>query len=391
MRELYLDCSMGAAGDMLCAALLELCSDREAALSGLNALGIPGIEFSAEDSVKCAIRGTHLKVSFHGQEEQPEDGHHHHRHEHQHHGLHDIRELIDSLPIREKVRADAKAVYELIARAEALVHGCEMDNIHFHELGTMDAVADVTAACYLMDMLGIEHVTVSPVRTGHGQVRCAHGLMPVPAPATARLLEGVPSYAGDIASEMCTPTGAALIKYFARSFGQMPCMSISRSGYGMGKKDFDRPNCVRAVMGESEENIIELCCNVDDMSPEAVGFAIDELLRSGAPDAYYEAIGMKKNRPGLKLVCLCRTEQRDEMVKLIFRHTSTLGIRETLCRRYILKRESGIVTSPYGNVRIKTSSGYGVQRQKAEYDDLARIARQQDMSLEQLRELIEKQ
>lgn len=386
MKQLYLDCSMGAAGDMLAAALYELCPDKQETLAELNGLGIPGIVYEARPAAKLGISGTHMSVRFHGREEGQEQ--HPREHEH-HHGMEDISRLIDSLPLSQNVRDDAKAVYGLIAGAEAKVHGQEMKNIHFHELGTMDAVADVTAVCYLMDKLGAERVTASPVRTGFGTVNCAHGQLPVPAPATALLLEGVPVFPGDIESEMCTPTGAALLKYFAVDFGPMPPMTISRLGYGMGKKDFQRANCVRAVLGDSGDEVIELCCNVDDMSPEHVGYAIDRLLEAGALDAYYEAIGMKKNRPGLLLSCLCRPEQRNEMLRLMFRHTSTIGIRESLCRRYVLRRGTEIVETPYGNVRIKCSAGYGVERKKAEYDDLAKICHDHDLSIGELTRQIE--
>lgn len=386
MKQLYLDCFMGAAGDMLAAALYELCPDKQAALEELNGLGIPGIVFEALPTAKQGICGTHMSVRFHGQEEGQEQ----HCREYEHlHGMEDIVRLIDSLPLSQKVRDDAKAVYGLIAGAEARVHGQEIKNIHFHELGTMDAVADITAVCYFMDKLGVERVTASPVRTGFGTVNCAHGQLPVPAPATALLLEGVPVFPGDIESEMCTPTGAALLKYFALDFGPMPPMTISCLGYGMGKKDFQRANCIRAVLGNSGDEVIELCCNVDDMSPEHVGYAIDRLLEAGALDAYYEAIGMKKNRPGLLLSCLCRPEQRDEMLRLMFRHTSTIGIRESLCRRYVLRRSTQILETPYGNVRIKRSAGYGVERKKAEYDDLARICHDHDLNIGELLKQIE--
>lgn len=388
MRELYFDLSMGAAGDMISASLLELQPDREEALRALNAIGIPHIEYSAEKSGKHGIVGTHLHVRFNGAEEGKEHEQERESHHHHHHSYSDICTLIDTLNLSDRVRGDVKSVYGLIARAEARVHGREIDNIHFHELGTMDALADISAACFLLDALNVERVTASPIRTGFGSVRCAHGLLPVPAPATAILLEGMPVYAGDIEGEMCTPTGAALIKYFASGFGALPPMTVKSSGYGIGTKDFPCANCLRATLGESEETIIELSCNVDDMSPEAVGFAIDALLSAGAPDAYYQPVGMKKNRPGLILSCLCRTEQRDEMLRLIFRHTSTIGVRETLCRRYVLKRREELRETPYGAVRVKISDGWGVERIKGEYDDLSRIARDEDMTLDEAAALL---
>ena len=389
MRALFLDVSAGAAGDMLSAALLELCQDRDAMLARLKAAKIPGVTFSAQRVEKHGVVGTHLTVLFRGEEEEQgvPDAHPHH-HAHVHRGMFEIREIVAGLDVPETVRRDVLAVYQEIAEAEAEVHGTTMEHIHFHELGSMDAIADITAACLILHELRPEHITASPVCTGFGEILCAHGRLSVPAPATARILRSVPSFAGDMEGELCTPTGAALIKHFAQTYSRQPAMTAERIGYGMGKKDFPKLSAVRAVLGSVEETIVELSCNVDDMSPEAVGFAIEELLRLGAPDAYYTPIGMKKNRPGVILTCLCREDQRDEMVRALFRHTTTLGIRETLCRRYVLRRAERMVETPYGPVRVKRSEGYGVEREKAEFDDLRRIAREADLTLDEARELL---
>ena len=392
MKTLYLDVSTGAAGDMLSAALLELFADKAAMVERLNQIGIPGVTYTTETVKKHEIAGTHLRVTWNDMEEQPgcqhlHDEHHHHHHAHR--NLFDIHTVVDGLNLPEPVKQDVKNVYAIIAGAEAVVHGTTMEHIHFHELGTMDAVADISAACLMVRELGAEHIAASPVCTGFGEIQCAHGLLPVPAPATALILKDMPSFAGDVEGELCTPTGAALVKYLAQSYGSAPGMTTERVGYGMGQKDFPKLSAVRAVFGETEETIVELSCNVDDMSPEAVGFAITELLRLGAPDAYYTQIGMKKNRPGLILTCLCREDQRDEMVKAIFRHTTTLGIRETLCRRYVLKRSEEIHETPYGPVRVKVSVGYGAEQRKAEYEDLARIARKANLTLDEVRELVQ--
>lgn len=385
MRELYFSCTSGASGDMLAGALLELFEDREEILRRLNGIGIPGIEYSAESMVKYSIAGTRLCVSYLGKEEEQGMCDHHHCHS----SLADIQNIISGLSMDDKLKEDVRSVYKIIAGAESAVHNCEMEHIHFHELGSMDAVADITAVCYMCEQLHVGRITSSPLCTGFGEVSCAHGVLPVPAPATARIIETIPSFAGDMEGELCTPTGAALIRHLASGFGPRPMMTVIRSGFGFGKKNFPKLSAVQAFLGETEETIIELCCSVDDMTPEAVGFAIDELLRHGAPDACYEAIGMKKNRPGILLTCLCREEQRDEMVRLIFKHTSTIGIRETLCRRYVLRREEKTVETPYGPVRIKLSGGYGAEKKKAEFDDLAEIARREDIPLSRIREIAE--
>lgn len=383
MRILYIDCAMGAAGDMLTGALLELLPDPEGFVAQLNALGLPGVVFQRERVTRGGISGTQMRVTVQGVEEDAQGHDHHH---HSHNSAAEIGALIAGLPVSAKVRADAAAVYELIARAESAVHGVPVSQVHFHELGAMDAVADVTAVCLLMERLAPERVVVSPVHVGSGQLRCAHGLLPVPAPATAELLRGVPSYGGSISGELCTPTGAALLKYFADEFGALPPMRTEQIGYGMGKKDFaEAPNCLRAMLGQAEsggaETVTELACNLDDMTAEAIGFAMERLLEAGALDVYTVPVGMKKNRPGTLLCALCRDGDRAAVVQALFRHTTTLGVRETPHRRYTLARREEILETPFGPVRKKISEGWGVRREKYEYEDLARIAREQDLSL----------
>ena len=386
MRTLYLDCGMGAAGDMLTAALLELLPDRDAFVEELNTLSIPGVSFSAEKCEKCGILGTHMAVTVHGEEEDSDHPHHHH-----HGHLGDIRGIVSGLPVPTMVKLDILSVYEEIAQAESHVHGVPVEQIHFHEVGTMDAIADVTAVCLLLHRLAPDKIIVSPVHVGSGQVRCAHGILPVPAPATAYLLRGIPIYGGSIAGELCTPTGAALIKHFATEFGEMPVMTVSAIGYGMGKKEFPRANCVRALLGESEDpadEIVELRCNVDDMTGEAIGFALEQLLGSGALDAFTVPIGMKKSRPGVLITVLCREDRKDTMIRLLLKHTTTLGVREFPCQRYTLNRTVETVDTPYGPIRKKVSSGYGVRREKYEYEDLSKIAREQGLSIVELLEKI---
>ena len=391
---------MGAAGDMLMAALYELLDDKQAFLDMMRSLGLPGIEISAEPAVKCGITGTHMKVLVHGSEELDalhdhlhEHAHEHsHDHEHHHHtDLHEIEHLLSHLDLPQTVQDDALAVYRRIAEAESKVHGTTVDQIHFHEVGTLDALADVVGVCLLMHLLAPEKVYASSVHVGSGQVRCAHGILPVPAPATALLLAGVPIYGGAIQGELCTPTGAALLTHFVTKFGELPAMRLLKSGYGMGTKDFPAANCVRAMLGEQDaptEEILELSCNLDDCTGEAIGFAMERLLDAGALDVYWTSVGMKKNRPGILLTCMCRPLDREKMVELLFRHTTTLGVRESAFRRYTLSRESKTIQTPDGDIRVKVSTGYGVVREKPEFDDLAKIARETGKSLSELQKNI---
>ena len=428
MQTLYLDLQMGAAGDMLTAALLELLPDPEEFLDRFNKAGIPGVTVMKEAVEKCGIMGTHFKVCVNGEEEESHDwpAHHHHDHDHEagdhhdhehHHGhehhhdhdhdhetaghshshhhstLADIEQIIKGLDLPDKVKEDAFSVYRLLAEAESAAHGAEVSQVHFHEVGMMDAIADITAVCLLIDMLKPEKITASPVHVGSGQVRCAHGILPVPTPATAFLLKDIPIYGGAVEGELCTPTGAALLKYFVDSFTGMPVMEPSGIGYGMGKKDYPAANCVRAILGEcqaDQKEIVELSCNVDDMTAEAVGFAMERLFEAGALDVYTIPVGMKKNRPGTLIHVMCPEAKKNEIVSLLFRYTTTLGIRENRMGRYILDRKIEQVQTPYGDVRIKRSKGYGTERKKFEYEDIARIAREQKISLDQAADLVRK-
>ena len=479
MKTLYIECAMGAAGDMLTAALLELMPDKEAALAKLNAMGIPGVVFEAEPSAKCGITGTHMRVLIHGEEEESvpcghthahedhheynhahahhhehdhhvhahahahvqEDAHchdsdahdhaHHHEHDahhHAHHGMAEIRSLIAELAVSETVKEKALAVYQSIAEAESRVHGAEVDLIHFHEVGSMDAVADVTAVCLLMELLAPEQVIVSPIHVGSGTVLCAHGRLPVPAPATALILEGMPIYGGSVQGELCTPTGAALLKTFADGFGPMPPMTVAKTGYGMGTKNFEQANCLRAMLGESfpmngigskmqtvqdaedentgsrgaagkdtetenpaarktarESRITEISCNLDDMTGEDIAFAAERILQAGALDVFTESIYMKKGRPAVKLTVLARPEDEERLAGEIFRHTSTIGVRIHTDRRYELARRSEQRKTPLGTIEVKISEGFGVRKEKIEFASLKQIAETSGKRLAEVR------
>ena len=452
MKLLYLDCGMGAAGDMLGAALAELLPDdaRDAFTSELNAAGIPGIHVSLDPSVKCGITGTHLTVTVNGTEEK-EGGHSHshehshhdhqhdhshshdhhhdhshehshshdHHHDHSHRSLHDIHHIIVDLKLPEAVRTDILAVYRLIAEAESKAHDKPVSEIHFHEVGTMDAIADIASVCLLLHKLAPDQIIASPIHVGSGQVKCAHGILPVPAPATAYILKDIPIYSGSIQGELCTPTGAALLKHFVTRFDQMPLMTPASTGYGMGTKDFPAANCVRAILGESfaenqPETICELSCNVDDMTGEDIAFAIEIFLQNGALDAFTVPCTMKKGRPGVLVTVLCKGPDQKQMTKLILQHTTTLGVRSAEKKRWVLSRtesETVIPDDMLANVsapdmpaeskahelkttgddctiRSKTSTGFGITRNKYEHDDLEKIARTYGLTLAQVRALL---
>lgn len=396
MKTLYFECNMGAAGDMLFAALLELHPDPDAFLKRINELNIPNVRIEKEVSVKCGITGTHVLVSISGKEEESIDiehvhdhfeGHNHghrHDHEHTHTGMHEIEHLISHISISGKVRKDILSVYKLIAEAESHVHGKPVSEIHFHEVGMMDALADITGVCMLMDEISPDHVIVSPIHVGTGQVKCAHGILPVPAPATAYLLKGIPTYGGAVKGELCTPTGAALLKYFAHEFAYQQIMITEKIGYGMGKKDFTAANCVRVFLGkttQTENDVAEIGCNIDDMTGEALGFAQEVLFENGALDVFTIPIQMKKSRPGQMLCCICEVKDIEKISILMLKHTTTFGVRTTLHKRYILDRRFSDVETKYGTLSVKTGSGYGITKTKAEYEDVAKAAKEYGVTI----------
>lgn len=404
MKTLYIECNMGAAGDMLMAALYELLTDKQEFLDTMNGLGLPGVRVEAQAASTCGIAGTHMTVTVDGQEETA-DAHHGNGHVHEHHTAHEhdhaqehehdhhhhhatpgyIGEIITSLPLPETVKAQAKAVYDAIAQAEAKAHGCPVSDVHFHEVGALDAVADVTGVCYALYLLAPEQIVVSPIHVGSGTVCCAHGVMPVPAPATANLLEGVPIYGGTVQGELCTPTGAALLSHFAQRFGSMPVMVTQAVGVGIGTKQFDQANCVRAFLGETEAQsngeITELVCNIDDMTPEALAFACARLLEQGALDVYTTPGTMKKGRAGHELTVLCAPEREADMAEHILAETTTNGLRVRRCGKYSLTPSFDQVQTSLGVIRIKRAEGYGVTHVKPEYEDVTRIATEQGVPL----------
>ncbi|MBE5899754.1 MAG: nickel pincer cofactor biosynthesis protein LarC [Lachnospiraceae bacterium] len=390
MKTLYIECKMGVAGDMLTASLLEHVNEEEF-VKKINSLNVPGVSFEVERIKKSFIEGNKVHVVINGTEEGLESKEHNHHSHHTHTSLEDVSVLINAMDLSDKVKHDAINVYNLIANAESRVHGTSVKDIHFHEVGTIDAIVDVVSVCLLMDMISPDRIIASPINVGSGMVECAHGILPVPAPATALLLEGIPMYTDhDINTELCTPTGAALIKYFVSEYGNIPVINTNSIGYGFGTKEFKKLNCVRTFLGEesigSQDTVVELRCNIDDMTGEDVGFFIEKVLEEGALDAFSTPVYMKKNRPGILLTVMCKEDMIEKMLQYIFRYTTTIGVRQSICNRFILDREEEIIETEYGTVRIKKVSGYGTSRVKPEYEDIKRIANERNVSPKEIRE-----
>lgn len=398
MRILYLDCGMGAAGDMLAGALVSLLSkeEQESFIKMINNIGVDGVKVSISDDAKCGITGKHFKVEIDGVEEHSHDvhehEHHHEHHEHHHHGKGPFPKELEAVAEKLNCPNDIQKVYELLAEAEAKVHGKDVSEIHFHEVGMKDALIDIASVVYLMNKLKVDKVVVSPVNVGFGKVKCAHGILPVPAPATAELVKGIPTYAGRFEGELLTPTGAALLKYYADEFSYQPLMNVIKCGYGTGNKNFESANVVKAVLGEVtdeliSENIIELNCNVDDMSAEDMAYATKALIENGAKDAFVTPVIMKKGRSGMLLTVLCSAIDKERFVSLIFKHTSTIGIRVKETERIILNRHEETVHTKLGDVRVKYSEGYGVKREKPEFEDLRKLAEENNISVAEARKI----
>lgn len=382
MKTLYIDCAMGAAGDMLLAALTELMPDPDAFVKELNALPIPGLSVTRELRESHGVKGSYLAVRIDGAEEGEKRFSLFRRHRR----LKDVCAVIAGLGLPEEAERNARAVYAAIAEAEGRAHGKSSQLVHFHEVGALDAIADVAGVSLAMARLGAERTVCSPVHVGAGTVRCAHGVLPVPAPATAALLQGIPSYGGEVQGELCTPTGAALLRHFADVFGDAPTLENAKTGIGLGSKDFGRPNALRCTLGEEAEDTgpngeaAELRCNLDDMTPEALAFACERLEEAGALDVSVQPLMMKKGRSGQLLCVLCRREDADRLASLILCHTSAIGLRRFDCTRYTLQREIRTVDTALGPVRVKRSWGYGAEKEKYEYEDIAAAARANGLS-----------
>lgn len=403
MKTLYFECKMGAAGDMLMAALYEICDQKDIFLQTMNeAFSGYGIQIFPEEAKKCGISGTHMCVTINGKEEvvSSEAAAYHHTHteqdhEHAHHSYPSILAQIEHLELPAQVKADAAAIYQLIGNAEASVHNTTLEQIHFHEIGTLDALADVCGCALLMYLIAPEKILSSPLHAGSGFVRCAHGVLPVPAPATTELLKGLPFYSGSIKGELLTPTGAAILRHYVEAFQEMPVMTLEQTGYGMGQKDFETANCVRAFLGDVatgdyDDKILSISCNLDDMTGEAISFASESLLNAGALDVYTIPIQMKKGRPGIILTCLCPLSEKETFTRLFFQHTTTRGVRYAVYERAKLTSTFEVHNTSFGKIRIKKSSGYHATHEKPEFEDLKAIALSHRCSLDDVLKLLNK-
>ncbi len=366
---------------MLLGALLDCGLDFEALRSELRKLGVEGYELSLKRVDRSGISAAKFDVNLFGEAISSEHDHHHdhgtaqqrHHHEHthehsheshhEHRSLSEIKRVITASSLSEQVKQRALKIFQRIGEAESKIHDIAIETVHFHEVGAIDSIVDITGACIAFDALKIDRIISSPLHVGSGSFKCAHGTYPVPGPATAELLKGVPSYSKDIEGELVTPTGAAIISTLAERYGPMPMMRIEKIGYGAGTRDYPKfPNALRAIIGELEEDadrtpstITVIEANIDDLNAQAFGYLMEKALASGALDIFFTPVQMKKNRPGVLLTLLCSPHDRERMTEIIFRETTTLGVRFRNEQREILRREFVTVETDYGQIRVKVS------------------------------------
>ncbi len=382
MRCGFFDCFSGAAGDMILAALVSAGYPLEALQELVRRLRLPGVEVESSQVRRAGLAGTQIRVIV------PPEAQRAHRH------LPHILELIAAAGLPPDVAENARRIFRRLAEAEAAVHGVTPEQVHFHEVGAADAIVDVVGACAGLHALGIERLVCAPIPTGSGTVQCEHGLMPVPAPATAELLKGVPLAACDEPGELTTPTGAAILTTLAAGFGPLPALRISAIGYGAGTRDSrTRPNILRLLIGELEDappadeqdTVIVLETQIDDATGQAIAHAAARLLEAGALDVYAVPIVMKKGRPGQLLTVLCRDSEAAALEDLLFAETTTFGIRRHTCSRHMLARRHETVATPFGPLRIKVGQRGGrVVQAWPEYDDCARAAREHSAALREV-------
>ncbi|MCE5267433.1 MAG: nickel pincer cofactor biosynthesis protein LarC [Planctomycetaceae bacterium] len=390
----YLDCSSGISGDMTLAALVDAGVGLDALNVAVGSLGLPGLHLRAEECRKQGFRAVQVHVDC-----PPE---------HKHRNLEDILALIAAGRLTARQREMAARIFTRLAQAEARVHGVPVEKVHFHEVGAADSIADIVGAAVGFDLLGVERIAASPVPTGVGKIRIAHGECSIPAPATAELLKGIPLAASSVEGELTTPTGAAILATLVDSFGPLPAMKIDRVGCGAGQKDFaGQPNILRLMVGDAvePENRVRACThagcesdevavletNLDDVSGEIVGYSISRLWDAGALDVYTTAIQMKKNRPAVKLTVLCRPKDATAMEAILFAETTTLGIRSWTAARHVLRREPQTVETPWGPVEGKVSYlPDGTRRFAPEYESCREVAEREHVALREVYEAARK-
>ena len=376
MNILYFDCFSGISGDMFAGAMLDLGADAGKLAGNLKLLGLPGYSVDIRKVLKNGISATDFDVKTEdGPQTHAAGGGHHHR------SWSDIQSMIENSGLSAEIRSISLKIFDILAKAESKIHGVDQKSVTFHEVGAVDSIIDIVSAAILIDTLRPDKIIFSPLAEGCGTVLTQHGMLPVPAPATAEILRsyGIPMMSSGVKTELVTPTGAAIAAALSQGFGAMPSMTIRKTGYGCGKKQLENPNVLRAVLGESPENtadsgetdtIAVLETSIDDSTGEALGNCMEELFRAGALDAFCSPVYMKKNRPAWELTVLCRPGEEERFARIIFTLTGSIGLRKRLSERIKMSRSSFEAATKYGNVLCKSCTFHGVSKQKPEYESL---------------------
>lgn len=398
MKVLYFDCSSGISGNMTLGALMELVDDPDYLQKELKKVHVDGYHLHVSKTKKNGITGTYVDVHLeadhyhhHDHDHEHEHHHHDHKHHHDHHhhdhrNLFDVNKIIDEADIDLKAKELAKKIFLKVALAESKVHNETLENVHFHEVGAIDSIVDIIGTAILITKIAPDKIMSSVVNDGHGFIQCAHGMISVPVPATSEIFAAsdVMFRQIDIDTELVTPTGAAIIAQLAQSFGTMPAMKVNKIGWGCGTKDLKIPNVLKVLCGTIEENqdeILVIETNIDDCSGEILGFTMEQLFAQGALDVFFTPIFMKKNRPAYRLSIACHPQQLKAMQDVIFKHTTSIGLRYRREQRTILNRQNTAVMTPFGEVRGKVIDFDGSRYVYPEYEDVKAIAQKQGLSI----------
>ncbi len=378
MNLVYFDCFAGISGDMTLGALIDLGVPQKYLVQELAKLGVPGYSLRAGRVQRSGITGRQVQVKIS-------------HHEHHHRTFKDIEKIIGKSPLKASVKERSLAVFRLIAEAEGKVHNKKAEAVHFHEVGAIDSIVDIAGCMIGLDYLGIERFAASAVPTGGGFVKCQHGILPVPAPATVLLLKGIPVYDNGIKAELVTPTGAAILAALCESFGAIPPMTIQKTGYGAGSRELtEMPNMLRLILGNAlqpgrTDTVVVLEATIDDMSPELAGYAMERLFEAGALDVAFTPVYMKKNRPAMLMTVICTEAQQAPLTAMFFAETTTAGVRSYRAERSILQRREGHVDTKFGKLKVKLlEDGSGAMRPVPEYEECRRIAKAKKVPLREV-------
>ena len=388
MTILYFDCFAGAAGDMILGALVDAGVPFDELTRGLGSLAVEGWDVSVDRVVKTGITATKFRVHEHAHARHP-----HHPH-HSHHSLDEIYAAINRSSLSDSGKSKAVRMFRRLGEVESAIHGIPLDRIHLHEVGALDSIIDIVGTVFALEWLKADRIVVSPMNVGGGMVKSAHGVFPVPAPATMALLKDAPVYSSGIQAELLTPTGALILTEYASAFGPVPPMTVKRVGYGAGDREFNEtPNVVRVLVGEAASQpagmrVVVLECEIDDMNPQIFGSLMDKLYAAGALEVFYSPVQMKKNRPGTLMTVVAKPEDREKISTLVFRESTTIGIRQQELLRECLDREMVAVTTPVGVVQFKVASRAGqVLNAQPEFDDLAKLSAERGIPIKDVQAL----